>query len=54
LIAGYRAEVKLAGTVWDEANAEATRLANEEEGALYIHPFSNADVSSNSSILIRV
>src|ERR671923_1115011 len=35
---GYGANVILHGEIWDEANAEALRLA-EEEGLTFIHPF---------------
>jgi threonine dehydratase len=35
---GYGAEVILHGEIWDEANAEALRLA-EERGLTFIHPF---------------
>jgi threonine dehydratase len=36
--------VKLIGDVWDSANAEAVRMADEEKDALYVHPFAEADV----------
>ena len=35
---GYGANVILHGEIWDEANAEALRLA-EEQGLTFIHPF---------------
>jgi len=47
LIASYGAEVMLFGSAWDEANAEAIRLANEQTDALYIHPFGHDDVRIN-------
>lgn len=36
--------MKLSGDVWDSANAEAVRMANEAKDALYIHPFAESDV----------
>ena len=44
VIASYGAEVKLSGDVWDSANSEAVRMANEAKDALYIHPFAESDV----------
>ena len=40
---GWGAAVQVVGTVWDEAHAAASALA-EQTGAFYVHPFADGDV----------
>jgi len=47
---GYGATVVLHGAIWDEANAEALRLA-EEEGLTFIHPFDDLQLIAGQGTL---
>lgn len=49
-LAAWGAEVRVAGTVWDEANAAAL-AATEAEGLAYIHPFADAQVIAGQGTL---
>lgn len=40
---GYGAEVRLHGTSWEDANAEAHRIA-DEEGMTFVHPFDDPEL----------
>jgi len=51
LIARENAQVIVFGTVWDEAHAYATRLA-EETGSAYVHPFDDPAVWQGHSTII--
>lgn len=51
LIASTGAEVRVAGTVWDEAHAEATALAAATGGAL-LHPFDHPDIWEGHASLV--
>jgi threonine dehydratase len=46
----YGAEVVLHGEIWDEANAESSRLA-EEGGLTYIHPFDDFELIAGQGTL---
>jgi threonine dehydratase len=47
---GYGATVVLQGEIWDEANAEALRLA-EERGLTFIHPFDDLQLIAGQGTL---
>jgi threonine dehydratase len=47
---GYGATVVLHGEIWDEANAEALRLA-DEEGLTFIHPFDDLQLIAGQGTL---
>ncbi len=46
----YGAEVVLHGTIWDEANELALRLAGEQ-GLAYVHPFDDPDLIAGQATL---
>ena len=46
----YGAEVVLHGTIWDEADARARQLA-EEQGLAYVHPFDDPDLIAGQATL---
>ena len=50
-IAALGAEVRVHGTVWDEANEEALRLCGAGE-ALYVPPFDHPDIWDGNATLI--
>ena len=49
------AEVRIAGSNWDGANAEAVKFVENEKGAFLVHPFDQETwykfVSTNKMIL---
>lgn len=47
----YGAEVRVHGSVWDEANEEALRLCHAE-GAVYVPPFDHPDIWDGNATLI--
>jgi L-serine/L-threonine ammonia-lyase len=51
LIEATGAEVRVAGTVWDQAHAAATALAQAEGGAL-LHPFDHPDIWEGHASLV--
>ena len=54
LIGATGAEVRVAGTVWDEAHREATNLADQCGGAL-MHPFDHPDIwDGHASVITEV
>jgi L-serine/L-threonine ammonia-lyase len=51
-IAGFGAEVRVHGEVWDDAHEEAVEVAAREGGA-YVHPFDDPEVWAGHASLVR-
>ncbi|EPQ28773.1 uncharacterized protein PFL1_03576 [Pseudozyma flocculosa PF-1] len=49
----YGAEVVVEGAVWNDADTEARRFVEAQEGRVYIHPFDGAELVRGHATLVR-